>query len=228
MWAWSFPARNIDDVERLLRSLSRHRYLRSSEFRIHWAAEQALRDTPPFSARAVAFESQRGNLELDSYDPRLWSALTLDEVCLALRLFWEPTDAAARRAALLGEALTSVGVSLPHHAPFSSSAESPPHPELLLLDWELLSVDMLDSERHTGGLHAIATSESEEYGPSEPVCQEGPTLSFVELTRGAEEGALVEDFAVWSEGPYAYANYVFMGVAKSAKLSGMPEGYRDI
>ena len=39
---------------------------------------------------------------------------------------------------------------------------------------------------------------------------------------------LPEDFLVWSEGPYPYADYVFRGAAKAAKLVDPPEGYYDI
>ena len=53
-------------------------------------------------------------------------------------------------------------------------------------------------------------------------------IAVPELVLGAENGVLADDFVLWSEEPYAYADYVFRGVAKSAKLVDPPVGYRDI
>jgi hypothetical protein len=39
---------------------------------------------------------------------------------------------------------------------------------------------------------------------------------------------LPDDFALWSEGPYEYADYVFRGVSKAAKLQEPPVGLRDL
>ena len=45
---------------------------------------------------------------------------------------------------------------------------------------------------------------------------------------GAPNGVLNDDFMVWSDPPYAYADYVFRGAAKAAKLVDPPIGYEDL
>ena len=97
----------------------------------------------------------------------------------------------------------------------------------MLLDWVLLPVDELDADRHAGALTALEES-GEEIDPSAPIYQEAAVLSASELVLGAPNGVLGADFLVWSEGPYSYADYVFRGASRAAKLSDPPEGYRDI
>ncbi|HEU4411083.1 MAG TPA: hypothetical protein VFS43_37870 [Polyangiaceae bacterium] len=69
---------------------------------------------------------------------------------------------------------------------------------------------------------------SEEVDVSAPVEQEGPELGALELLEGAPRGVLLSDFLVWSEPPYAYADYVFRGASKMAKLVDPPQGERDL
>jgi len=59
MLAWSFSARTLDEVERLLRALGKHRYVRDVDLRLHWAVDRALSDLAPFKAHAQAFEARR-------------------------------------------------------------------------------------------------------------------------------------------------------------------------
>lgn len=229
MFAWSFAARTTEEVARLVRALGKHRYVQEVDHRIHWAVDQALADHPAFSAHAAAFEARRRrepSLELGSRDPSLWRPAPTDEVIAALTTFWTPDDAGAHaRERLLGVLLAS-GIPAGDHEPFKSRADDPPHPELILLDWVLLPVDELDVDRHTGALNALDES-GEEINPSAPIYQEGPTIAAPELTAGAQNGLLPEDFFVWCDGPYPYADYVFRGVAKAAKLVDPPVGYRD-
>jgi hypothetical protein len=98
---------------------------------------------------------------------------------------------------------------------------------LILLDWVLLPVDELDADRHAGALSALEDC-GDEISPSVPVYQEAMVLAAAELCDGAPNGVLSEDFVVWSEGPYAYADYVFRGASKAAKLVDPPVGYRDL
>ena len=230
MLAWSFSARTLDEVERLLRALGKHRYVRDVDLRLHWAVDRALSDLAPFSAHAQAFEARRErepSLEIASRDPSLWRKATVDEVALALRAFWTPSEDAERYKKALRKALVETGLPPQTHEPFASSADEPPHPELVLLDWELLPVDELDADRHRGALEAMEQA-GEEVNASEPVYQEGPILAAPELCEGAPGGELVEEFFVWSDGPYSYSDYVFRGAAKAAKLEGPPVGYNDI
>jgi len=97
----------------------------------------------------------------------------------------------------------------------------------VLLDWVLLPIDELDADRHKGVLDALEGSR-EEVNPSAPIYQEGPTISAVELADGAPNGVLVGEFLMWSEPPYAYADYVFRGASKVAKLVSAPVGLRDL
>jgi hypothetical protein len=230
MFAWSFAARTAEEVARLIRSLGKHRYVHEVDHRIHWAVDRALADHPAFAAHAAAFSAQckrDPSLEPNSRDPRLWRPATTDEVIAALSIFWSVDEAAEHaRESLLG-ALLGEGIAPAEHAPFSCSAESPPFPELIQLDWVLLPVEELDTERHAGALSVLEDS-GEELNPSLPIYQEGPILSSPELTLGAPNGVLADDFMVWSEGPYPYAEYVFRGAAKAAKLVDPPVGYRDL
>jgi hypothetical protein len=229
MLAWSFAARTPDEVARLLRVLGKHRYVNEVDHRIHWAVDQALADHPAFAGHAAAFEARRRRepgLDRGSRDPSLWRPAPADEVIAALTTFWTP-DAAGEQARerLLGVLLAS-GISPGDHEPFGAPPDEPPHPELILLDWVLLPVDELDVDRHAGALTALEES-GEEINPSAPIYQEGPTLAAPELTRGAQNGLLPEDFLIWSDGPYPYADYVFRGAAKAAKLVDPPVGVRD-
>jgi hypothetical protein len=230
MFGWSFAARTLDEVVRLLRAAGKHRYVREVDHRIHWAVDAALAELPEIAPHAARFEARRARepeLELASRDPTLWRAATIDEIALVLGAFWTPDDAARRHADRLLATIARTGLPPAAHAPFQSSPDEPPHPELLMLDWVLYPVDELDSERHAGALNAMGAA-GEEVSPSAPIFQEGPTLSAPELCAGAPNGLLVEDFVLWSEQPYAYADYVFLGVSKAAKLVDPPVGFRDL
>jgi hypothetical protein len=230
MYAWSFAARTPEEVGRLVRALGRHRYLREADLRLHFTVDLALRADPAFARHAAAFVERRKRepeLDVRSRDPSLWRPASADEIAAALTTFWTPDDAGeAAREALL-DALEELGLEHAEHEPFASSIEEPPFPELILLDWVLLPVDELDPDRHAGALGALEDS-GDEIAASAPIYQEATVLAASELVLGAPNGVLAEDFVIWSEGPYAYADYVFRGAAKAAKLVEPPEGYRDI
>jgi hypothetical protein len=228
MYGWSFAARTADEVGRVIRALGKHRYLREADLRLHFTVDRALAGHPTFGPQAAAFEARRRapDLDLGSRDPALWRTATADDVVLALTTFWTPDDAGARARDGLLAALDAAGLPAGDHAPFASPAEEPPFPELLLLDWVLLPVDELDADRHAGALAALEES-GEDIDPSAPVYQEATAIAAPELVRGAPNGLLVEDFFVWSEGPYPYADYVFRGVSRAAKLVEPPQGLRD-
>lgn len=233
MLAWSFAARTVDEIARLVRALGKHRYVREVDHRIHWAVDRALAEHPVFTPHATALEARRARepgLDLRSRDPALWRPAPADEIIAALAIFWSGDEASLRARARLREVLREAGLDAGDasaRAPFASPPDEPPHPELLLLDWELLPVDELDADRHAGALTALEES-GEEIDPSAPVYQEGPTLAAAELLEGAPNGVLPDDFLVWSDGPYAYSDYVFRGAAKAAKLVDPPVGYHDL
>ncbi len=229
MYAWSFAARTLDEIERLLRALGKHRYVREADHRLHFTVDEALSEVAPFAEAHAAFRRRLvadASLDVASRDPRLWRSAGLDEVLAVLRAFWDPTPEARRLAERLERAVAATGLPALEHAPFGCSPESPPHPELVLLDWELLPVGDLDPERHAGALAAMEDSGDEAH-PTAPIYQEGPILALPELVSGASNGVLGEDFLIWSDGPYAYADYVFRGAAKAAKLLEPPIGHRD-
>ncbi|WP_437927116.1 hypothetical protein WMF37_50180 [Sorangium sp. So ce291] len=230
MLAWSFAARTPDEIARLLRSLGKHRYVREVDHRLHWSVDHALAELPEFAPHAAAFEArlrkERG-LELGSRDPSLWREARTEEVIAVLTAFWTPDEAALRYQSRLLEALARTGLPEATHDPFASPPNEPPHPELVLLDWELYPVDELDADRHAGALAAMEEAE-EEVNASAPVYNEGPVIAAPELCDGAPNGLLADDFLVWSDGPYSYSDYVFRGVAKAAKLVDPPTGYRDL
>jgi hypothetical protein len=229
MYAWSFAARTADEVARLLRALGKHRYIKEADLRLHFLVDRALVDLPDFAARAAAFEARRRaepDLDLRSRDPSLWRPASADEVAAALTAFWTPDEAGQRARARLVASVAELDLGGHEHEPFASSPEEPPHPELMLLDWVILPVDELDPDRHAGALGALEES-GEEITPSAPIYQEACVIAASELARGAPNGALTEDFVVWSEGPYPYADYVFRGASKAAKLVEPPVGYRD-
>jgi hypothetical protein len=229
MLAWSFSARTADEVGALLRALGRHRYLRKAEHALHWSVDEALSFMPGFADRAAAFRQRRlreRDLDVASRDPSLWREASVDEVLAALALFWTPGPDADRAAERLEEVLASAELELPANEPFSGDPEDPPHPELVWLEWELFPIDELDAERHAGALKALEIS-GEEVDVSAPVYQEAATLAFPELALGAPRGVLPADFLIWSDGAYSYADYVFRGVAKAAKLIDPPIGLHD-
>jgi hypothetical protein len=230
MLAWSFAARTADEVGRLVRALGRHRYLREADLRLHFTVDRALADLPDFARHAAALEARRRRepeLDLRSRDPSLWRPASVDEIVTVLTTFWTPDAAGLRAHERLLDVLDELDLIGGEHEPFASPKEEPPHPELVLLDWVLLPVDELDADRHAGALTALEES-GEEIDPSAPIYQEAAVLSSTELVLGAPNGVLAEDFLVWSEGPYPYADYVFRGASKAAKLVEPPEGYRDI
>jgi hypothetical protein len=230
MYAWSFAARTADEVARLLRALGKHRYLREADHRLHFAVDLALRDRPAFAPHAAAIEARAKrdpDLDLRSRDPSLWRPASIDEIVEALTTFWTPDMAGMEARERLLDVLEELRLPAGEHEPFASSAEEPPFPELVLLDWVLLPVDELDVDRHAGGLAALEDS-GDEAVPGAPIHQEATVIAAPELVLGAPNGALVEDFVIWSEEPYALADYVFRGASKAAKLVEPPVGYRDI
>lgn len=230
MLAWSFAARTVDEVASLLRAAGKHRYVRATDHRLHWLIDETLRDLTEFRPHAEAFDARRASepdLEVASRDPSLWRSATIDEIALVLASFWTPSNACLLYRERLAALAAQHGLATAAHEPFQCSPDDPPHPELVLLDWELLPVDELDAERHQGALTAMELA-GEEVNPSEPIYQEGPILGLPEIVDGAPLGVLAEDFILWADGPYAYSDYVFRGVARSAKLVDPPVGYRDI
>ena len=215
----------IDEVARLLRALGKHRYIKDVDLRVHWAVDVAMEDVRGFEVHRKAFQAlaEQEDLQLGSRDPRLWRSATADEVITILTSFWSPTDEASERRATLVRTLQDAKLPIAEHAPWDSDPESPPFPELVLGDWTLLPVEDLDTEHHRGALTALEDS-GEEVHPSEPLCMELPAITVVELCDGAPMGILTEDLYVWSELPHAYADYVFRGVSKAAKLEEPPVG----
>ena len=230
MLAWSFSARTVDEIERLLRALGKHRYIREVDHRIHWTIDQTLADLPAFAPHARVFDLRRRNeknLEPESRDPSLWRSANIEDIVTALRAFWVPGAEAERRKNRLRELIEKLGLPQMDHEPFEASAEELPHPELIQLDWELFPVDELDADRHRGALEAMEEA-MEEVNASEPVYQEGPLITVPELCNGASEGVISADFLVWSDGPYSYSDYVFRGASKVAKLSEPPVGIKEL
>jgi hypothetical protein len=230
MLAWSFAARTPEEVGRLVRALGRHRYLREADLRLHFTVDRALSDLPDFARHAAALEARRRRepeLDLRSRDPSLWRPATVDEIVTALTTFWTPDAAGLRAHERLLDALEGLDLLDETREPFASAPEDLPHPDLVQLDWVLLPVDELDADRHAGALTALEES-GEEIDPSALIYQEAAVLSAAELVLGAPNGVLADDFLVWSDGPYPYADYVFRGVSKGAKLVEPPVGYRDL
>jgi hypothetical protein len=229
MYAWSFDARTVDEVARVLRALGKHRYVREADLRLHWSVDEALADDARFAPHAAAFRARLArdqDLDPSSRDPSLWRPAPLDDVLAALTVFWTPGEAQARASERLLAAIARTGLPPAEHAPWSASPDDPPHPELVLLDWELLPVEELDTERHAGALSAMEDA-GEEVSPSHAPSHEGPILAAPELTRGAPSGLLPEEMFFWADGAYSYASYVFRGVARAAKLDP-PVGYHDL
>lgn len=227
MRAWEFAVRNAEEAARLVRALGKHRYVKESDHRLHYLVDAALSDRPAFKARSDAFVTMSAanpELDLGSRDPRLWRAATADEIAEVLLAFWSDDDVPRQR---LRDLFAHAGFTEPASEAFEASPEEPPHPELVYVDWVLHPVDALDAERHEGVLNALAETD-EAYHPSEPIFQEGPTLALRELCEGTEDGELVADFLVWSDGPYAYADYVFRGASRAAKLESPPIGLADL
>lgn len=225
MLAWTFAAHTPHQVAALLRALGRHRYVREIDHRIHWTIDAALAQNPRFLPHAMGHRERLAKdpgLDVLSRDPSLWRPASIDEVVEALLAFWHPGFEGMVARAQLHAVLEAAGFEFPEHEPFDADPEDPPHPELIELNWVLYPVDELDAELHRGALEAMAEA-GEEVDVSAPVYQEGPCLSAVELLHGCESGELLGDFYVWSEEPVSYADYVFRGASKAAKLPEDPE-----
>jgi hypothetical protein len=138
MLAWTFSARSLDEIERLLRALGKHRYIREVDHRLHWTIDQTLADLPAFAPHAKVFDLRRRNeknLEPESRDPSLWRQASIEDIVTALRAFWLPGPDAERRKDKLREQIRKLGLPDMSHEPFEASDEDPPHPELIHLDW---------------------------------------------------------------------------------------------
>src|SRR5689334_11104507 len=119
MVAWSFSAKTLDELGRLLRSLGKHRYVQEVDHRIHWMLDEALRDLPLFAPHAAAFDQRRRRepgLEPASRDPSLWRPAPLDEVMAVLSAFWID-DRAEERRERLRELIAAAGLPLSGHPP---------------------------------------------------------------------------------------------------------------
>ena len=187
MLAWSFSARTLDEVAALLRAMGRHRYVRETSHAIHWTVDQALSDRPPFAARAAAFQARRGReagLDVTSRDPSLWVYADTEVIVEALSVFWTKGDEQVRAAERLRKILQESALGLADHPPFQADPDEPPHPELILLDWEFFPIDELDAERHEGALRALELA-GEEVDVSAVVYEEGVCLAYPELAHGA-------------------------------------------
>ncbi len=128
MLAWSFAARTVEEVARLIRTLGKHRYVQEVDHRIHWAVDAALASHPTFAPHAAAFAALRRS-DPSSTPPRATRALhraaPADEVIAALSIFWTPDEAGeAARERLLG-VLTTAGLSIGDHDPWKASPTSP-------------------------------------------------------------------------------------------------------
>jgi hypothetical protein len=225
MLGWTFAVRMIDELARLLRAMGKHRYIKEVDLKIHWAVDEALRDLPEFDMHRQHFREfiVTPDLALGSRDPRLWREATVEEIIAVFTSFWSASDEAIERRHRLVAALQGENIPIAEHTPFESDPEIPPFPELLLCDWTLLPVEDLDTETHKGVLMALEDS-NEEVNPSEPLCMELPAISVVELCDGAPLGVLEEDLVLGAELPFAYADYVFRGVSRAAKLEEPPVG----
>lgn len=229
MWAWSFACRTVPEVAALLGALAKHRYVRETDHRLHRILDQTLAEHATFRPRALELEALKRSdpdFDLSSRDPRLWRPASLDEIIEALTIFWSGSNASRLARQALRSQFEELGLELPTRSPFESDPEEPEHPELIELSWTLLPVVDLDAERHAGALAAMLEA-AEEVDVSTPIEQEGPELGVIELLEGAPRGVLVSDFVVWSESPYAYADYVFRGASKMAKLVDPPQGPLD-
>ena len=231
MFGWTFAARTADELSRLIRSMGKHRYALEVDLRLHWVIDRALSQfDEQFALEVQRFKATRnlaGDMDIGSRDPRLWRSASPELVGLVLDIFWTPDDRASAARTSLQFEMRAAGFGADLREPFAGDAEEPPHPELVKLDWSFLPVDRLDTERHKGALLAMEDS-GDEVEPSEPVFVEGPTLAEAELCLGAPRGVLPCDPTFWADGPYSYADYVFRGVRKAAKLVDPPVGYRDI
>lgn len=237
MRAWEIPARTPDELARFVRALSKNRYVREVDHRVHALVDRAL---APLAARAALPEAPErrfaqhaatqgttlAGVALGSRDPRLWRPATLDELGALFRAFWADGEAGAFAARLEAE-LARAGLPLPCHPPFQPDPDDTPHPELVVLDWALLPVEELSTEAHAGALAAME-DDGEEVSPSEPLWIEGPYLTPAELLLSFPDGGVPGEFLVWCDGPYAYADYVLRGAAKAAKLESAPVGLRDL
>ena len=231
MYGWSFSARTVEEVARLLRAMGKHRYLAETDLRLHWVVDRALAKLDLRAAEQVERFKIQCNLApemaLDSRDLRLWRRTDVQEVVSFLEWFWTPGEAGDEARLRLAAELRSAGFPVAAGEPFETDVEESPHPELILLDWVLLPVDQLDADHHRVALRAMEDS-GDEVDASAPIYVEAPILGEPELCRGSRNGLLPAEPIFWADGPYSYCDYVFRGVSKAAKLVDPPVGYLDV
>lgn len=224
MLAWHFAAQTLDEVSNLLRALGQHRYVREIDHRIHWSVDSALAQDPRFLPHAtghLARLEENPRFDTLSRDPSLWRPASIEDVIAALAAFWDPGFQGIVNRSQLASTLEAAGFDLPTHEPFDSDPDEPPHPELIELNWVLHAIEDLDADRHAGALRAMEAAR-EEVDVSAEVYQEAACLSAAELLHGSENGLLASEFYIWSDGPRSYADYVFRGVSRAAKLVDPP------
>lgn len=238
VFALEIPRLDADAVPRLLRAVGAHRYVKSRALEVHAMAVLAAGPEDETLAPLVAWArtlKTDPTVDMASRDPRLMRRCTEAELGLVLRPFWRQDTQGERVRQRLRDELLEADLPVSDQTPFDEAAEEDMHPVLVDAGWELLLLQELDPERHRGVLAAfdaldedeegetlaVARFEEESFVESPTYLHELPALGSAELLRGTDgNGLLLEEFALWADGPEPYHDYLLRGILKMAKLEG--------
>jgi hypothetical protein len=214
------PVETVDQACRVVRALGSHRYIAGRQHLVH-----ALALVDAVGEAGVWAQQTLSDADIDpaSRDERLWRACTEAEVADVLARFWGEDEAPR---AHLRETLERLELPIPEPDVFDESREDDLHPLMIDAGWELLSLAELDPERHKGAIAAFdeyvlfeaARFEEQEAMPKQVHLYELPAFGPRELLEGANNGALLHSFVLYTQGDETYLDYLIRGVLRAAKV----------
>lgn len=226
-----FPLTHADEALRVVRALGAHRYIAGRAHMVHaFAVDAAASDPAAAETLDAARKWALGVLDdpavdINSRDPALLRKLTDAELLAVLRAFWVPGPARGAVHAALEGLLARIDRPERSRAAFDETTEEEVFPVLVDAGWELLKLAELDAERHKGVIASfddfeVACFEEAAQGADVAYLHELPVLGADELLRGVDAaGAFLVPFAIFTEAPEPYDDYLLRGVERAAKLT---------
>jgi len=230
-----FPLTHAEEALRVIRALGAHRYVAGRAHMVHAFAVVAAGSDPAAGetlddARQWALGVLNDDVldeeavDANSRDPALLRKLTDAELLAVLRAFWVPGPARGAVHAALEALLSRIDRPACSRVPFDETSEEEVFPVLVDAGWELLKLAELDAERHKGVIASFDDFEvacfEESSDGVDAYLHELPVLGADELLRGVDaEGAFLQPFAVFTDAPEPYDDYLLRGVERAAKLT---------
>lgn len=223
------PARNADELARLVRALSKHRYVAAHGLYVHAALIRAVAQSGAESSSLGDATGHAASLlasmrELDGpSDPRLLVRLSPEAASDVIHALG--SNGGERVRAWIRAWLERGELGLADYEPFDERRDLDVHPLLIDAGWELVPLGDLDSERHAGAMRAFgdegafAEAVERERSRTAPTLQELSAFGPIEVLRGFDDdGSLASSCALYTYGEAAYLDYVLRGAVRAAKL----------